>query len=262
MIRIINACILFFLFTGTYAQTAGKINRVENPAKVNSVEVGSISDLAGVSVVIPYKNCSEILQNNPGAQDGVYTIDPDGSGPVEAFDCYCDMTTDGGGWTMIGNYINPSAYEDYFYAQSNSVYGTDIANPNSSSSWTDWRILAGVTWPAEFVMIMDRPTFSSGWESFTPKVIHRVGSRDAMPNYGTSQDLVTGDNLYYKFNCTDSWHDAGTSSSSGDTYWYPLTTGNVYLFSFTEGPGYTTFYGSGVPGGDNTWHHSVRLLIR
>lgn len=101
MTRIINACILFFLFTGTYAQIAGKINRVENPAKINSVEVGSISNLAGVSVVIPYKNCSKILQNNPGAPDGVYTIDPDGSGPVEAFDCYCDMTTDGGGWTLV-----------------------------------------------------------------------------------------------------------------------------------------------------------------
>lgn len=259
---------LFYISIGLFiasiasAQTTTKINKVENPAKINSIEIESINKLGAVTVEAYYKNCKEILEKQPGSPDGVYTIDPDGSGPVEAFDCYCDMTTDGGGWTMIGNFINPSAYEDYFYAQSNSVYGTDIANPNSSSSWTDWRILAGVTWPAEFVMIMDRPTFATGWETQSPKVIHRVKNRNIMPNYGTSQDLVTGDNLYYKFNCSDSWNDVGSTSTSNTTLWYPRTSSNTYLFLFLEGPDYTTYYGAGVPGGDNTWYHSVRLLIR
>jgi hypothetical protein len=52
----------------------------------------------------PYPSCWEILSANPGIPDGNYLIDPDGPGGVNAFNCSCDMTTDGGGWTLVSNY--------------------------------------------------------------------------------------------------------------------------------------------------------------
>lgn len=48
------------------------------------------------------RNCKEILASNPDATSGVYKIDPDGSSTkYSSFDAYCDMETDGGGWTLI-----------------------------------------------------------------------------------------------------------------------------------------------------------------
>ncbi len=46
-------------------------------------------------------SCADVKAKGLGTASGVYRVDPDGAGPVEAEDVWCDMTAEGGGWTMV-----------------------------------------------------------------------------------------------------------------------------------------------------------------
>lgn len=85
------------------AQEAGKVGGtdVDNIKNIGNVPISATGGIGNMPVEVYMCNCMAIKENNPAAADGIYTIDPDGEGEIVPFDCYCDMTTDGGGWTLV-----------------------------------------------------------------------------------------------------------------------------------------------------------------
>ncbi len=72
-----------------------------------------------ISCVTP-ASCQDWLTKVPSSKDGTYSISPDGKTPYQV---YCDMTTDGGGWTLAMRF------------KDDGVFGY------SSSYWTDNKVL-------------------------------------------------------------------------------------------------------------------------
>ena len=117
-------------------------------------------------------SCLDIYNKNNEAQDGMYTITP-GDGSVEV---YCDMETDGGGWTLVWIGTGKDYSNDLIGSYVTSIDRDDISSGTSTSmqkklieNWPDYTELYYERWLPD--SLIGRDYAAPGWAKRTPQKV-------------------------------------------------------------------------------------------
>ncbi len=123
------------------------------------------SDCGGVCPACPLAaSCKALLARRPDAPSAVYQLDIDGpQGSLEAFSAYCDMTQEGGGWTLV---LKADGNQNTFAYSSALWTNATLLNPTQPDlDATEAKLLSFMSMPFTEMLIGMKQNGVTRWAS-------------------------------------------------------------------------------------------------
>ncbi len=151
----------------------------------------------------PALNAAQLQSLHPGAATGFYWLNPDGYGGVAPFEAFCDMTTEGGGWTLAllsNSSVATCPQPNWKEAVNNVNY-----NGTLSDDITAFDMFLGVSY----------------WNDLGTKMRLDMGAGPATLSHRAVYDFTLDESSYYALNMSNEQvliHTDGTASPGMYTY--------------------------------------------
>lgn len=171
----------------------------ENNCNACGEQCGSDEECIGGECLGLPTNCLDILQKGQSMGDQIYTIDPNGGDPSDAFDVFCDMTLNNGGWNRCLSFTNTAA-EDM---NNNTWFDQCIAYTNAT--WTE----------KEVMLVLRDEGGNVVYDGFGTRPTDWTAAKGTCPNCSDNEHYKTELHELVKLNTDDELQVSGNVGSGG-----------------------------------------------